>query len=643
MCWRLFRALQPVGLLLLGVLSVLGAATGASASDYRIDRPHDVRDPAYGQILYEYYQQRYFAALTSTLIALDTGALPEQRDRARVLLGALYANYGMPDEAEALFRELLDEAVDPELAIRVWVHLAELYYRQGRYPRALSLLEIQQAVVPPDLRQHFFGLRARILMRLGRFDEAASELDGLATDDRVGAYVRYNLAVSHINAGEGEQGVLHLRRLAALQEGDDEINAIKDKAILALGVHHLRRGDNQAAAEITRLARLDGPFSDVSLLLHARAMLHGGTPERALGSLQQLTARSMQRETVQEASLLLPYFYDLLGDVPAARDAYRDAIRRFTEQMQNLGELANHIRSGDWFTEVAGSPQWSTAMDALPDFLPAEVDSFATFERLFASHAFQKGWQNYHEILRQQNLLERWAQALPAMETLLAAHQRKHDETLPAAFVLLQENQDEDFASRLDALFAELDRIQDDNDWRALATSDERRLLEALDDASARAEKLGDRLRPELHEKLAFYRGLLAWDLQDDLVPRQWQQRRALRESRTLLQQNQALAERVHEAAGRDLARMGEYRQELDELSATIDRLETRGDALLRRQQQAMERLALAHIDDTLKRLVFFTAESWDALGDLQSRAVQEGRVQRRGVEDQSDDSRSSE
>ena len=139
---------------------LLALSAGASASG-RIDREHAVVDPGYGAILFEYYQQHWFAAMTQALMALDTGTLPTQRTQAQILLGALYAHYGMPDEAEALFRSLLAQSVDPALAPGIWLHLAELHYRKQRYADALALLDEQIGTPPAELLRSFHALRTR--------------------------------------------------------------------------------------------------------------------------------------------------------------------------------------------------------------------------------------------------------------------------------------------------------------------------------------------------------------------------------------------------------------------------------------------------------------------------------------------------
>ena len=599
-------------------------ASPAIASDRRLDRPHAVQDPAYGQILYEYYQQRYFAAMTTTHVALDTGALPTQRDRARVMLGALYVAYGMPDDAQALFETLLAEAVDPELAARVWIHLAGLHYRQQRYTDALALLDERVPTVPADLADEYHALRIRVLMRLGRFEETIPALAHLVEGSRLSAYLKYNVAVSRINAGEGDQGTALLRALTAMPPGDAEVNAIRDKSLLALGVHYLRQGQPEQAAYYMSFARLDGPHSDLSLLLHARAALALEQPQRAVGSLQQLTRRSAQREAVQEAALLLPHLHDQLGNHGAALQGYRDAVAAYTGQYDYLDALTLAIRSGDWFAELASEPQWSTAMDPLPEFMPNRSDSFPTFQTLFASDAFHTAWHNYHELTRQRRLLSSWQQALPALETLITAHQRKHQEQVPEAHALIAELDAADLDGRLADLFVQMDAALDADNWQAFASADERRLLDAVAHARSLVDKWGDRVRPASRERLAFYEGLLAWDLQQDIVPRQWQQRKALDEAQALLADTDVLRGNLLRASRDDGSRVSAYRDDMDRLADDIRALDQRGADLLTRQQAAIENLALAWIAESRPRLRIMTAAAWEAIGDLQERAARQ-------------------
>lgn len=605
--------------------------TASQADEARIDLPHAVEDPAYGEILFDYYQQRYFAAMTRTLVALDTHALPTQRQRSRVLLGATYVRYGMPAEAEALFRELLEESVDPELGSRVWLHLADLYYRQRDYPRALSVLDKRVPPVPDALQQNYHALRIRVLMKLGRYEEAASVMEHLDTGDPLNAYLKYNLAVSRINAGQGAAGEPLLRELINLRPGDTEVNAVKDKAILALGLHYLREERLPEARRALGLARLDGPFSHEALLLHAQSWLAGDQPEKAMAPLSRLAERSIQYESVQAARLALPHLYVLAGDQARAEQGYRDAILAYNRHVAYIGGLRQKILQGRWFDELVSEPAWSTAMEPLPPFRPNRVESFATFSPLFATHAFQNTWRDYHEVLRQLRLIETWQHRLPALEDMVEAHERKHQQLVPQAHALVRAVRAQQLDARFSVLRKRLQAAIDNNDIRQFANQDERRLFRVLDEAREHAQRWPERMDPEISEKLEFYAGVLAWEIQQDIVPRQWRRIKQLKENQSLLREHRNYVERVEHAAADESGRLSHYRSEFAALSEALDSLHQRGGQLLARHRRHIESLALTQLSETRGRLGELTALAWDNLGDVYNESLRERGLFNRG------------
>ncbi|MDF1628874.1 MAG: hypothetical protein P1U78_03665 [Alcanivoracaceae bacterium] len=591
----------------------------------RIDRPHQVVDPGYGAILFDYYQQNWFAAMSQALMALETGTLPTQGPQAQVLLGALYAHYGMPDEAEALFRTLLADSVDPALAPSIWLHLAELHYRKQRFTDALALLDEQIGTPPEQLSRQFHALRTRLLMRMGRFEETGDALDYL-NEGSLSAYLRYNLAVSRINSGDGDRGEGLLWQVANLPPGDEETNALKDRAMLALGVHYLRTGQAKQARKVLRAARLDGPYSETALLLHGRAWIASDEPARALGSLQTLAERSLQFEETQEALLSLPWLFQMLGDFGRAGTGYRYAISRYTEHYRYLAELEEQIRSGKWFAELVQEPVWSTSMEALPPFKPGRVESFATFRHLFASHDFHSRWRDYHEQLRQIHLLHSWRQRLPAIEEMVAAQVRKHRQQVPLAEEMLAALEQAGWPQQLKKMEQRFLHGRQNNDLSMFASEEERKLLAAVSEVETLMSRWPEKIKPELGERLALQKGLLLWQLQENSVPRQWQRESQIKSLGVLLEQTAVLSDRVASAASGDSSRVVSLGHQLAGLYNEIAELETRGDQLLNRQRQGIESLAMTQIESTRQRLKAFTAESWAALGDLQNLMVREKR-----------------
>ena len=591
----------------------------------RLDQPHQVQELAYGEVAYLYLQGDYFAALTRAQMALERGEVDVHRADLEVLLGAMYSAYGMPEDAEQVFSQLLDKQVGDAVARRAWIHLAGLYYRQQKYTRALETLEQQAGSPPENLKEVYHSLRAQVLMRLGRYEEAAKSLDAFAANHPLNAYLRYNLAISWINGEHPGLGQEWLWQLANLPPGDAQVNAIKDKAMLALAIYMLRSDHEDRALQLLRDARLEGPFADVSLLLYARALLIENQPARALPVLQQLDGKSIQRSTVQEAQLAIPYLYEQMGDQQSARQAFQTALARFEGLEQYLLEVEARIASGDWFEEMVGEPRWSTAMDPVPPFLPKRVKSFPTFYEWFATTEFQHGWNNYHELMRQRNLLTQWQSSLPAMQTMLAAHEHKHQQVRPQAQALLRELSQQSFQERLTRLRRDYDSAVAGQDPLPFATDKELRLWQAQQDAERRTQSWGQRKRPDMTAKLDFYKGIMLWDMQQDIVPRQWQRQQELNDIRALLEQTRELRSRVMVASSR-VQRLSFFRQELPALEQELASLQQRGERLMRRQQYALQASAFEQVTETRQRLKRFSAAAHEGLADLYNKALRQRR-----------------
>ena len=101
------------------------AAAPAGAGDKR----HGivVQDLAYGEVLFGYFQEDYFTALTRLLAAQQRNEIPHHAAEAELMLGGLYLSYGEHRLAGEIFERVLKDSVEPELHDRAWFFLAKIW------------------------------------------------------------------------------------------------------------------------------------------------------------------------------------------------------------------------------------------------------------------------------------------------------------------------------------------------------------------------------------------------------------------------------------------------------------------------------------------------------------------------------------
>ena len=89
------------------LLTLAAAAVAVLAADAVAARHKDdgivVQDLAYGEVLFEFFQDDYFSALTRLMAAQQRGELPNHGAESELMLGGLYLSYGQHRLAGEIF------------------------------------------------------------------------------------------------------------------------------------------------------------------------------------------------------------------------------------------------------------------------------------------------------------------------------------------------------------------------------------------------------------------------------------------------------------------------------------------------------------------------------------------------------------
>lgn len=558
-------------LLLASCWPAMGAAAGKSSA---------VVDPAFGETLYAFYQRQYFDAISRLLVARERGEFRRQSVEAELLLGGLYVQYGMPDAAQEIFGPLLPKVGDSPQVRRIWLAIAGMEYRRGRFPDALRIIaawfprpeaRLKVSEWPP---KEAAMLAAKSLMRMGHYREAISWLGPLASTAVESRYLAFNLAVAMIGNDDIDGGEAILQQLLVVPAGDEELLAFRDRVALALAAARLR--DDRAADALAAIssAQLDGPYSNESLLVYGIAALQASNQKWAVGALLKLSARSPHDQAVQEGWVALAQAYDQAGDGRRAKAAYRAALAKLDGELAWLKQQDANIDSGNWFRAMEKQALDIAMRDDRQGLGDGDVLAMPLHYRMFASNAFVLTFSQYVEVSRLAKVAVDWQSRIPVLDHLVENRLERHQRLSARARALLAE---------LPLEPRELRQQQLDQDVQSLLAGEEpiasakhRRLLELADAADAKMHAWPQKDWQTQRKKLELARGVLAWDLARERPLREWDLRRESRDAGRQVEQMKELRTRVVTAAGKQQVNVEGWRQQLSQENASLRRLAER-------------------------------------------------------------------
>jgi tetratricopeptide (TPR) repeat protein len=603
------------------------ALAGAAADARDKDDGTVVQDLAYGEVLFEFFQEDYFSALTRLLAAQKRNEVSHHASEAELMLGGLYLSYGQHRLAGEIFERVLQDSVEPELHDRAWFFLAKIWYQRGYLAESEAALARITAELPEELEPQRQMLHSQVLMDQGRFAEALAALEAWRKpgDTWIG-YTKYNIGVSLVRLGQVEAGARVLDEVGQIDPDNPALDALRDKANVALGYAWLQASRPVEARPSLQRVRLNGPFSNKALLGVGWSSAETEDYQGALAPWLALRERSLLDSAVQESLLAVPYAFAQLGADKQAADHYVDAIEAFNDEIVRLSGSIQAIESGELLTELLGE-QSDTSLDGTGwywrlDRVPDTVESRYLYE-LLASNRFQEGLKSYRDLLYLNRNLDRWVESLGAFDDILDTRQRAYEQRLPTIDASLSSVDLDALAARRVELESRLQAIERTEDVVALGTAKEQetwRTLVAMD--SKVAELPNDAAAEEIRTKHRFLKGLLLWDLRRDYKARLWAEKKSLGELDRLLREAQRRHHQVQ--SGRDdwPEKFGELTARIDGLRPRVLGMQNEAQAALVRQQDFLQALAVEELDAQRSRLNTYMVQARFALASIYDRAA---------------------
>jgi hypothetical protein len=592
---------------------LLSAGNASAASS---DEPHVVRNPFYGEVLYYFYQQKYFSALSNLMTDQHFVRLGEDAEEAELLSGGLLLSYGQHVEASEIFEAVIDRGAPPAVRDRAWFYLAKIRYQRGYLAESEQALARIGAKLPGDLEDERQILYATLLMNRQQYKQAADVLSALHSKSDWALYGRYNLGVALIKAGETEKGVALLEQVGRAPVQTEELKSLRDKANLALGFTYLQGGWSDLARTYLERVRLDGLMSNKALLGMGWAYSARDQQENALVYWKELQNRDPLDGAVQESLLAVPYALGKLGAYRQSLAKYEEAITIYKREMARLDSSIAAIRAGKLTTLLLqGDPLeemgWFWQLEKLPD-----VPESHYLAQLMAGHDFQEALKNYRDLRFMQARLDLWSSDIDTYSEMLATRRAAFAKRLPTVLNSKRVLDLLKLSVARDRYAAALANIERDGNAGALATEKEQAQLDRLERIrKTLARQVGN--SGENQERYRMLQGLLTWDIATDYPSRLWQAKQSLIELDKALDDARSWREALDRSRQTEPVAFDAFDVRIRALTPRIAQLRARTQELARAQEAHLGELAITVLRQQQERLATYLTQSNFAVAQI--------------------------
>jgi hypothetical protein len=591
-----------------------------------------VRDLYYGDVLFYFYQDDYFSALTRLTAAQQVGRLSHHEADAQLLLGGLYLSLGQHREAGQIFAEVLDRPHVPQpVRDRARFFLGKVWYQRGYFEKAADALAAAgKAGLTPAMEAERRMLLAQALLYQGKYPAAIAVLDNWKGPITWQAYAKYNLGVAFVRSGQLETGARLLDEIGRLDRTNRELDALRDKANLALGYALLQAKRPQEARPVLERVRLDGPLSTKALLGVGWAASDTQQYREALVPWLELHGRNMLDSAVQESYLAVPYAFGKLNANRQAAEYYEAAIREFGTETGRLDESIAAIRRGGMLETIVKNESrsqlgWFWQLSALPDAPESRY-----LYHLLAQNDFQEGLKNFRMLRYMERNLGGWSTSVEAFDDMLATRRERYATRLPTVLAKLDGVDLEELQRRRTEIESRVVSAESTGDVAALGTPRERELwgqVEQLEGVLANAGTDPD--LEDARDKLRLVRGVLYWQMNDGFKARAWAVRKGVREAAQALRETEKRWSLVQEAKQAVPDRNGEFAERIAALRPRIEAARDRLAALQRAQADYLADIAVRELESQKERISTYMLQARYSLATIYDRAAADNDAKR--------------
>lgn len=616
-------------------------------------------DKAYQEILYFYFQQDFYQALTQFEVLQQTcpDALKKVSNPGvdpSLLKGGISLAYGLDEQAADIFQRLLNQAAEPKTQVQAWLLLGQSLFQKQRYELAASVLNnisfdsADEYLEQVDKDQWIY-LQSQLFHWQNVSSSSAQDaaplgkdawLSELSEDSIYRQYVVYNQGLAQLQSGQYEQAVATLQQLGTQQTSffnelldgwwsplqtidQTEIDALRDRANLTTGYAHLKNQQGIKALEAFDRVRLDSMDTDSAMLGYGWAAAQREEYQTALSAWQRLQKVLRSNEYVMESYLASAYAFEQAFAPTQAIDNLQRGLNRFARESQFLKNSLQQINPA-YFLTLAGKPDWS---DAIP----------AHLSEVMLGNEFRNQMFLLQDSIEMHKQFVRWQQRLDTFNLML-------DERQQEAVVRAKALQENALLEKLDTYKA----LRDDLKAKLASAKSQPRILineqelewqtrlsraqQRHSDISIKRKALNQSsLKPSYAKRLKLLDGIMIWNAAEDYAKRSWQAQKSLNEIDLLITKTSA-QQGLLEARLNQPPKYDQQRAKIRDLQDALNNKKQRNGALQTQQLQALSQLFEQKLRQQLAQLDSYKLQAQLAIVRLNDKAFRKAQADQQGA-----------
>ncbi len=586
-----------------------------------------LKELAFGELLYDYYQENYFSALTRLDVAEYKNEVVEHQHHLQLLRGVMYLSYGMLNSAEQIFTQLLSEQSQDEKLAQVRFYLAKTHYLNGQFAQAERHLQQAGSFLPQSLTDESLLIRSQMAFERGEFELAQQLLQQVSPSSTQGQFAQFNLAVFLLQQDKVTEAISLFERLYPNEHSSDVERSLYDRANLALGYYFLEKKEFEQARTHLLNVRLNSVFSNRALLSLGWAYYENEVEDKAIGYWQELSQSDARDPAVQEAAMALAFAYYKRGAKKEALEAFVTAAAMFGEQLTLIDTAKNDLKA-DLFQ------QWLDSRGLFGDKIfdrwaagdvPVTGHAIEYYlQEVVATNEFNQYFHRFQEMSHLNTVLERWERQLPVFEQMLANHRLRYEKVQPQVAQKTQLMLSEDYAKKIRTLANEASQRLDNNDLWVLANEEE---LEYYNDLM-RIKSVMDQIPTDqfdLEEQREQWRrayGALMWKMAVSYGPKSHRVKTQIKEAQQAIKKLNAQSASMATADTKAATRFLNYDQRIETLQQRIVSLQLSIEQNRQVARQAMEQVLVEKLNKRKQEIDFLLAQTELSIAKIQDEAI---------------------